>query len=378
MATTPPAKARTSAPAAVLEIDLAAIAANYRRLAERSAPGACAAVVKADAYGLGVEAVAQTLWDAGCRFFFTAQLEEALRLRAVLPDAEIAVLNGIASEDRRLSLENRIMPVLNSLAELSVWAAAERPGALLHLDTGMQRLGLDPRELDSLIDDPGLLDGIDCRAVMTHLACADRPGHTLNMTQLDRFRAAVSALPRLPTSIANSPGLFLGDAYRSDLSRPGAALFGVDTSPLQDAPMQPVIRFSARVLQIRDVQAGDSIGYGADFIAPAAMRTATIAIGYADGFIRALGNRAAAMLNDHRLPVIGRVSMDLTTLDITALPEAALAPGDYVDLLNETITVGEIAAQAGTIGYEVLTGLGKRFRRFYVDDRSGAPARASF
>lgn len=368
----PDSAARAQAtPEAVLEIDLGALAGNYRRLATRAA-GDCAAVVKADAYGLGQVPVARILYDAGCRFFFVAHLNEALALRAALPGVDIAVLSGVAPEDRRLCLEHRILPVVNRLADLRGWAAlgsetATPPPLLLHYDTGMRRLGLDETEAAELIADPSPLAAVDCRYVMTHLACADTPDHPLNAEQRDRFTAFADHFPTLPRSIANSPGLFMVSDFHGALSRPGAALYGVDTSPLQDAPMRPVVHLKARVLQMRDIGAGESVGYGGSYIAPRTTRVATISLGYADGYFRALSNTSSVQFGRWNLPVIGRISMDLITLDASHLPPGALECGDWVAVLNSDITVNTLARAAGTIGYEILTALGNRFARSYVD-----------
>jgi alanine racemase len=354
-------------PSAILHIDLGAIAANWRALATRAAPGAVAGVVKANAYGLGAARVAPALYAAGCRHFFVAHLAEGIALRAALGAGPmIAVLNGFApGADQDAGL----VPVLNSLGDVLAHAAAGRSAhwaqpALLHLDTGMARLGLDAGEQARLAADRSLLAGLDLLYVMSHLACADEPDHPLNGEQAARFARACAVLPRLKRSFANSSGLFLGADYASDLARPGCALYGINPTPGAPNPMRPVIRLEAPILQIRDIPAGASVGYGASFMAACPSRIATIAVGYADGYLRSLSGRGVAAYRDMILPMVGRVSMDLITLDVTEAP--GLAPGDRVTLIGGTApSPDDLAAQAGTIGYEILTSLGDRYRRAY-------------
>jgi alanine racemase len=354
-------------PTAVLHIDLAAIVANWRALAARAAPGAVAGVVKANAYGLGAARVAPALYAAGCRHFFVAHLAEGMALRAALGAGPmIAVLNGFApgaDEDAAL------VPVLNSLGDVLAHAAAGRSAgqprqALLHLDTGMARLGLDAGEQARLSADHSLLAGLDLLYVMTHLACADEPDHPLNAEQAARFARACAGLPKLKRSFANSSGLFLGADYASDLARPGCALYGINPTPGAANPMRQVVRLEAPILQIRDIPAGASIGYGASFVAARPSRIATIAVGYADGYLRCLSGQGVAAYRDMILPMVGRVSMDLITLDVTDAP--GIAPGDVLQLIGGAApSPDDLAARAGTIGYEILTSLGDRYRRAY-------------
>ena len=354
-------------PSAVLHIDLAAIAANWRALAARAAPGSVAGVVKADAYGLGAARVAPALYAAGCRHFFAAHLAEGVALRAALGDGPmIAVLNGFApGADGSAAL----VPVLNSLGDVLAHADAGRSTgraqrALLHIDTGMARLGLDAGEQARLAADHALLAGLDLLYVMTHLACADEAGHPLNADQAARFAHACALLPSLPRSFANSSGLFLGADYASDLARPGCALYGINPTPGAPNPMLPVVRLEAPILQIRDIPTGASVGYGASFVAARPSRIATIAVGYADGYLRSLSGQGVAAYREVLLPMVGRVSMDLITLDVTDAP--GIAPGDFVQLIGGAApTPDDLAARAGTIGYEVLTSLGNRYRRAY-------------
>ncbi|MGG5811992.1 alanine racemase [Falsiroseomonas sp. CW058] len=350
---------------AVLRIDLGAVAANWRDLRDRhGAP--VAGVVKADGYGLGAAAVARALREAGCGTFFVAHLSEGLALRQALgAGAAVAVLNGFPpGADGGAGL----LPVLNHLGDIAAHAAAAagaaRP-AILHLDTGMSRLGLDAREQALLAEEPARLRGLDLRFVMTHLACGDEPAHPLNARQRDRFTAAAARIaPGVPRSLANSSGIFLGADFRSDLARPGCAIYGINPVPGRPNPMRQVARVEAEVLQLRDVPAGDTVGYGASWTAPGPRRIATVAAGYADGYLRALSGRSLGMLHGRAVPLVGRVSMDLTTFDVTDVPQAR--PGNRLLLIGgEGNTPDDIAARCGTIGYEVMTALGRRYARSY-------------
>ncbi len=355
----------------LLEIDLDAIAGNWRRLGAKLTPGClCAAVVKADAYGLGAAKVAPALAAAGCRLFFVATLDEGLALRRLLPKVEIAVFNGLLPGTGPDFARGRLLPVLNDLGQIAAWRdfAGRRGGlpAMLHIDTGMSRLGLSPRELAAA---PDALAGVALRAVLSHLACADMPEEPLNAGQLAGFRAALALLPRAPASLAASSGIFLGPDYHFDITRPGAALYGVNPTPGQPNPMAQVIRLKGKILQVRDVDRGQTVGYGAAHRMDHAGRIATIAVGYADGWLRSSSHRGSVGIAGHRAPVIGRISMDLLTLDVTGIDPALTRPGGFVDLLDEDYGVDAAATAAGTIGYEVLTALGRRHHRIY---RGGA------
>jgi alanine racemase len=352
---------------AVLEIDLAALVENWRRLRDRLSPGAiCAGVVKADAYGLGMDRVAPALAAAGCKVFFVAQLGEALALRRLLPDSEIAVLNGLLPGSAGEFAAHRLIPVLNDLGQIAAWRAdgGRRP-AIIHVDTGMARLGLPPVELRRLAADPSLLVGMTLRAVMSHLACADEPDHPHNAKQLAAFRAACAVLPAAPASLANSSGIFLGAACHFGIARPGAAVYGVN--PLRGAPnpMAQVVRLKGRILQTRDVDTGEFVGYGSTHRREGPGRIATVAIGYADGWLRSLSNRGSVTIAGQRVPVVGRISMDLMTIDVTALDPQAASPGSFAELIGPDHDIDAVGTEAGTIGYEVLTALGKRYRRSY-------------
>lgn len=353
----------------LLEIDLGAICANWTMLAERLGRTTCAAVVKADAYGLGATAVAPALARHGARHFFVAHPGEAIALRSSLPaEAEILVLNGLPAGAEAECAAHRIVPVLNSLGQVDRWTAlARRIGralpAVIQVDSGMSRMGLGPADVAALAETPSRLDGIDLRLVMSHLACAETPDNPMNETQRAAFEAARRKLPVAPASLANSSGIFLGKAYHYDLARPGAALYGV--APVAGAanPMRPVVRLLGRIVQVRDIPAGARVGYGVTWTAPRPSRIATVAVGYADGYLRSLSRRATALAGDKVVPMVGTVSMDSATFDVTDAPHAV--EGGFLQLIGAENPVDSLAGEAGTIGYEILTSLGSRYTRSY-------------
>ena len=349
---------------AVLEVDLGAVVSNWLLLRQR-AGHTTAAVVKANAYGLGAERVAGALFAAGCRHFFVAHVDEAVAIREVVPGAMLAVLNGLWPGTEQLYVQHELRPVLGSLGEIEAWSAMAQQmrrdlPALLHVDTGMNRLGLSPREVDVLAAENERLDGIQVEYVMTHLVSSELPDDPVNEVQRVRFAAARARLPPMPTSFANSSGL----ANLSDLARPGAALYGVNPMPGQPNPMRPTVRLRARILQTRDIPEGDSVGYNGQWTARRASRIATVSVGYADGYLRSLSNRGVACFDGAPVPLVGRVSMDLTTFDVTDVPGAQV--GSWLDLIGPGMPVDEVAARAGTNGYEVLTSLGSRYARTYL------------
>jgi len=356
---------------AILTIDLDALAANWRLLADRVAPAACAAVVKADAYGTGIERVAPALAAAGCATFFVALPDEGVRLRVLLSDAEICVFGGAPRGAEDVFARHRLVPVLNSLGDIEAWSAFARTNenpatAMLHIDTGMSRLGLPPDELGRLADEPDRLDGVELRAVLSHLACADEPDHPMNRRQLDAFRTARDRLPTATASFANSSGIFLGPDFHFDLGRPGIAIYGSAPAPDRPNPMAQVVQLQGKILQVREIDSPQTVGYGATHRAGRRERIATIAMGYADGYLRSLSNSGTGYVGDVPVPVVGRVSMDLITFDVTALPESEARPGAFIDLISPHNPIDAVAAQAGTISYEILTSLGARYHRVYT------------
>ena len=357
--------ARFERAGAILTVDLAALADNWRSLAERAAPAQCAAVVKANAYGLGIERCAPALWSAGARLFFVAHLEEGIALRAVLPRAEIFVLHGPFPGTEDDFRAHALTPVLNDLGQIEGWATGGGPAAL-HLDSGLNRLGLGARELDLLAAEPERLGGFEVAAVLSHLVISEEPDNPTNEAQRARFAASLGDLPPARASLANSSGIFLGPHFHFDFVRAGAAMYGVNPTPPAANPMREVARLQGRILSVREIGAGEHVGYAAAFTAPRRRRIATVATGYADGYLRALGNRAMASLAGRKAPVVGRVSMDLITLDVTDADEGAARPGALVDLIGGGAPIDEVAAAADTIAYELLTRLGSRFHRAYI------------
>lgn len=363
----------TSHAGALLEIDLGAIRANYRALRARLGGTAAAGVVKADAYGLGAARVAPALADEGCRTFFVAHLDEAIALRPHVPAAAaLYVLNGLPAGTEAEAAARGITPVLNSLGQIDAWVAharrrEQRLPAAIQLDSGMSRMGLDAAELDALAAAPARLGFLDLRLVMSHLACAEDAAHPMNRAQLARFDAARRRLPPAPASLANSSGVFLGPDFHFDLARPGAALYGL--APVKGAanPMQPVVRLLGRIVQTREIPAGARVGYGATWTAARPSRIATVSVGYADGYRRSLSGRATALAGDTEIPLVGIVSMDSVTFDVTDAPHAT--EGGFVELVGSRHPVDALAAEGGTIGYEVLTSLGTRYARSYADTR---------
>jgi alanine racemase len=346
---------------ATLTIDLDALARNYGRLRAAAGTAECAAVVKADAYGLGVAPVARRLLREGCARFFVATAAEAAELRALATDAAIYVLDGARDGELDTLAAARATPVLCSLEQVERWQGR----ALLQLDTGMGRLGLSSRDVDELERRPELLARIDVELVVTHLACADEPEHPLNCLQLEAFERLRRRLPPGRVSIGNSAGTLTGGAQRGDVVRPGIGLYGGNPFADRPNPFEPVVRLLAPIVQIRDVDAVQTVGYGATFgIAPPA-RLAIVALGYADGYPRALGNRGVVAIAGRRAPVVGRVSMDLICCDVTALPRGFVRVGDPVEAIGPNVALDEVAAAAGTIGYEILTRLSPRLKREY-------------
>jgi alanine racemase len=358
----------------MLTIDLAAVEANWKLLAGMALPVECAAAVKANAYGCGLEAVTRTLTKAGCRTFFVADLTEARSVRTIAPDAAIYVLNGIIPGSAPAFADGAFRPVINSLTELAEWDAfvsqkGWRGGAALHVDTGMNRLGMTMQ--DAIAIAPRVhSETHGFTLLMSHLACADTPDHALNDQQIRMFREIRVLYRGLPASLANSSGIFLGDTVFCDLVRPGIAIFGGNPTPGRKNPMRPVVELKGRIIQVRPVDRGETVGYGASWTMSRPGRVAVVALGYGDGVLRSAaaskGKPAAeVIIAGQRCPVAGRVSMDLLTVDVTHLPEAAVRRGDFATLIGDGMSVDELASAMGTIAYEVLTGLGRRHYRIY-------------
>jgi alanine racemase len=369
-----PASAPSSALSrAVLTIDLGALADNWRTLAARVAPAECAAVVKADAYGLGLAQAAAALWNAGARTFFVALVQEGEALRTLLPEATIYVLGGLLPDTAHAYAAADLRPVLGSRQEIAEWSIHSRAmgvsqPAALHVDTGMNRLGLGVDEALTIAGEGG--PSFRPSLIMTHLACADTAHHPLTQAQHHLFAKVAAAFPGIPASLANSAGTLGGPEMYFDMVRPGIALYG--GAPISGAaPLRSVVRLEVPIIQVREARAGTTVGYGAAQRLQRDSRIAILSLGYADGFLRAFGGSDArrgadAIVGGLRCPLVGRISMDLTAVDVTDVPHDKVRRGDPAVLLGEGIGIDELAAHGGTIGYEVLTSLGPRYHRVYV------------
>ena len=359
----------------ILTINLAAIEANWKMLSSTTVPVECAAVVKADAYGCGLEPVTRKLAQAGCRTFFVADVAEGRCVRAVVPDATIYVLNGLMPGSAQAFARDNLRPVINSTTELAEWDAfvatqSWRGGAALHVDTGMNRLGIT---IDEAVAIASRLQSENhgFTLLMSHLACAEMPDHPMNDRQTRLFREIRILYRGVPSSLANSSGVCLGGTMFCDMVRPGIALYGGNPAPWAKNPMHPVVDLKGRIIQVRTINKGESVGYGATFVAGRPTRIAIIAVGYADGFLRsaatvAKGKSAAeVVIAGRRCPVAGSVSMDLLAVDVTDLAEGTARRGELATLIGDGMSVDDLAAAMGTISYEVLTGLGRRYHRVY-------------
>ncbi len=342
-----------------LDIDLSALLANYRALQRRTPGAEVAPVVKADAYGLGAEAIAGHLGRHGAQTFFVARLDEGIALRKCLGTGPVVyVLDGLS--DPAAFFASDLRPVLNSAAQYQQWTSGSADlKAALHIDTGMNRLGVRPDEIAGL----AARGSHELSLLISHLACGDEPGHAMNAQQLTAFRAAAQGFQGVPLSLANSGGSFLGEGYAFDVTRPGISLYGGGPFGVAHHEIQAVATLKARVLQVRDLKAGGTVGYGASFTATQDMRLATIGLGYADGLLRSLATRGQVAINGVCRPLTGRVSMDVFSVDVTGL---AVTTDDWVEILGPQQNLDEVAAAAGTIGYELLTRVGARVQRHYT------------
>jgi len=372
------ARPRVSVPLsarAVLTVDLSALRANWARLNQVSGRAECAGVIKADAYGLGLAPIARALTNEGCKTFFVATVDEGRAAREVQPGATIYVLDGLLPGAEAQYTGFDLRPVLSSLPEARDWAAYSRArgprlAAAVHIDTGMNRLGMPQAELEQLAAAPDLLASFETTLVMSHLACADHADSPMNELQHQRFEELRVKLPPAPASLSNSGGTFMGPRYHFDLVRPGIALYGGRAHEDTPNPMRPVVRLAARILQVREVAPGATIGYGATYKVQRPSRIATIACGYADGFLRALSVATGeagpvGYIGDYPVPIVGRVSMDFTTVDVTSVPPELARRGAWVEVMGHRVTVDDLTDRAGTIGYELLSRLGQRVYRVY-------------
>jgi alanine racemase len=370
-----------------LTVDISALAANYRLLSDLSGGARTAGVVKANAYGLGIEIVVPTLLATGCEDFFVALPEEGIAVRQLAPDARIFVLAGLfEAEAAPFYSQARLIPVLNTQRDIAIWEAhcgteGQALPCAIHVDTGMNRLGLTVERALAYARENALTRALEPVLIMTHLACADEPMHPLNRKQIETFRRVREAYGGIEASLANSPGIFLGEIARFEMTRPGVALYGGQPVNGAAKPLRPVVTAEARIVQIRHAKAGESASYGAVTLG----RDTTIAVaavGYADGYHRSGSGAGVPLRNAVRqgaqgyvagrhVPVLGRVTMDLTLFDVTDCGPDAVQPGDHIELFGPNIPIDEAAHAAGTIAYELLTSLGHRWQRRVVGTVEG-------
>ncbi|TWF56831.1 alanine racemase [Neorhizobium alkalisoli] len=364
-----------------LTIDLGALADNWREMAKRSGKARTAAVVKADAYGLGLEDCGVAFYEAGARDFFVAVVQEGMTLRNYAPDARIYVLSGIWPGQEKLFFENDLVPVLVSEEQLAFWMSVtaefgEHPCAL-HIDTGFNRLGIPLEDAIAFADDVSRPASFSPVLVLSHLHSGDTPSSELNRRQLESFQRVAAAFEGVPASLAASSGTFLGAEYHFDLTRPGIAVYGGEAVGGVKNPMRPVAKAEARIIQIRDARKGETVSYGGTTTLSRDSRLAIVSAGYADGYLRSLSGSgvplrgavpegAFGFIAGHRVPVVGRVTMDLTIFDVTDVPASKIQAGDYVELFGPNMPLDEVARAGGTIGYELLTSLGLRYERRYI------------
>ncbi|MBP1860731.1 alanine racemase [Rhizobium herbae] len=365
-----------------LTIDLGALADNWRTMNKLSGKARAAAVLKANAYGIGVKPAAETLYAAGARDFFVADVEEGVALRPLVPDGRIHILAGMWPGNEQLFFDYGLVPIINSEEQLAFFMSAlsergDHP-CVLHVDTGMNRLGLTADEALALAGDPARPASFSPILVMSHLACADDPTHPLNRRQLESFRTVTAAFEGIESSLANSAGVHLGPDFHFDLTRPGIATYGGEAVNGMANPMKPVVTAQARILQIRRVRTGETASYGGSAQFARDSRVAIVAIGYADGYHRSVSgggvtlrqatpSGAFGFLHGHKVPHLGRVTMDLSLFDVTDLPDNVVRPGDYIELFGNNIAIDDVARAGGTIGYEMLTSLGARYERAYIE-----------
>jgi alanine racemase len=357
---------------AVLQVDLKAVAHNYKVLQSTFQGRRCGAVLKADAYSMGMEPVALVLEKAGCQDYFIAHIEEGIALRKILPTQKIYLLSGILPGTERVTHHYGLIPVLGDGAQLEQWRFFSRfqegktpLPAVIHLDTGMARNGLDRRETETLISNPQQLADLDIHYFLSHLACGEEEENPLNQKQLGRLQKILHQLPQAPVSLVNSAGIFLQASYHYDLARPGQALYGIQPALGKSPSLQRAFSFHGRVVQIRQAPAGTTVGYGGTYTTSRPSRLATLGVGYGDGYKRALSQKGWAYFNGYKVPVVGRVSMDYITVDITSLPEDHIGVGEFMELLGPHIPIETLAEEAQTIPHDILVGLGPRGHRIY-------------
>ena len=355
-----------------LEINIDSIIHNYQLINNKVGNTECAAVLKADAYGMGASVIAKALDKAGCSTFFVATIDEGIELRACFSknEKQIAVLSGLLEGSEDIFYSNKLTPVLNDTEQIKKWAIYNKQKkisapSILHVDTGMNRLGLTINELYDIIKNPTELKELHVEWIMSHLACGDQPRDIMNEKQLSVFLNAKKEFPNVKASLANSAGVFLGQSYHLDMVRPGIALYGSGSGSIPSKPLKQVIKLYSRILQIRTLSTGASVGYGASYRVSEATRVATVGLGYADGYLRSLSNCSWVFFNGLRLPVIGRISMDYITIDITQIASEKIKTGDFIEIIGDKFTLDDLATVANTVPHELLTRLGTRHHRIY-------------
>jgi alanine racemase len=356
---------------AVLTIDLEAVRKNYQILQRTVNSVEIAAVVKANGYGLGADKIGPALVKAGCKKFFVAHLEEGIHLRPYVGSTEIHILGGLLPGANDAYRKHNLIPVLGSLHEILAWSAYTRDMPLpcdIHVDTGMLRLGLPQGELLQIADDPDIMKGLQVLNVISHLASADEFQSNQTSAQLRAFKIARKILPMGKACLANSSGIFCGAPYHFDMVRPGIALYGANPTPHFPNPMCPTAGLKVRISQIRDALPGETVGYGATYKISKNSKIATVSVGYADGYLRSLSNKSFAYLDGHKIPLVGRVSMDLITFDITNVPIGLCNIGAWIELIGPSHSVDDLAKEGSTISYEILTNLGARYHRVYTNE----------
>ena len=357
-----------------LEINIDSIIHNYQLINNKVGNTECAAVLKADAYGMVASVVAKALDKVGCSTFFVATIDEGIELRACFSKNEnqIAVLSGLLEGSEDIFYSNKLTPVLNDTEQIKKWAVYNKQKkisapSILHIDTGMNRLGLTINELYDIIKNPTELKELHVEWIMSHLACGDQPRDIMNEKQLSVFLNAKKEFPNVKASLANSAGVFLGQSYHLDMVRPGIALYGSGSGSIPSKPLKQVIKLYSRILQIRTLSTGASVGYGASYRVSEATRVATVGLGYADGYLRSLSNCSWVFFNGLRLPVIGRISMDYITIDITQIASEKIKTGDFIEIIGDKFTLDDLATVANTVPHELLTRLGTRHHRIYIN-----------
>jgi len=355
-----------------LEINIDSIIHNYQFINSKVGNTECAAVLKADAYGMGASVIAKALDKAGCSTFFVATIDEGIELRACFSNDrnKIAVLSGLLKGSEDIFYNNKLTPVLNDIEQIKRWGLynrkKKRPApSIIHIDTGMNRLGLTISEFYDTVDKQTKLEELHVGWIMSHLACGDQPRDIMNEKQLSVFLNAKKKLPTVKASLANSAGVFLGQSYHLDMVRPGIALYGSGPGSRPSNNLKQVVKLYGRILQIRTLNSGASIGYGASFRVSEATRVATVGLGYADGYLRSLSNSSWVFFNGVKLPVIGRISMDYITIDITKIASGKIKTGDFIEVIGDKFTLDDLATVANTVPNELLTRLGTRHHRIY-------------